>query len=39
MKTRKSIRKYRKDSIPLKNIYQILEAGRYAPSVNRYALI
>ena len=32
MKNRRSIRKYSKDSIPLKRIYQILEAGRYAPS-------
>jgi len=32
MKKRRSIRKYSKDPIPLEKIYQILEAGRYAPS-------
>ena len=32
MKNRRSIRKYSKDPIPLEKIYQILEAGRYAPS-------
>lgn len=32
MKNRKSIRKYKKDSIPLEKVYEILEAGRYAPS-------
>jgi len=32
MRNRRSIRKYSKDSIPLEKIFQILEAGRYAPS-------
>jgi nitroreductase len=32
MKNRRSIRKYSKDPVPLEKIYQILEAGRYAPS-------
>ena len=32
MKNRRSIRKYKQDPIPLEKIYQILEAGRYAPS-------
>jgi len=32
MKNRRSIRKYKKKRVPLKKIYQILEAGRYAPS-------
>jgi len=32
MKNRRSIRKYSKDSVPLEKIYQVLEAGRYAPS-------
>jgi len=32
MKNRRSIRKYKRDPIPLEKIYQILEAGRYAPS-------
>jgi len=32
MKRRRSIRKYRKDSVPLEKIYRVLEAGRYAPS-------
>jgi len=32
MKKRRSIRKYKKERVPLKKIYQILEAGRYAPS-------
>jgi len=32
MKNRRSIRKYSNESIPLEKIYQILEAGRYAPS-------
>lgn len=32
MKNRRSIRKYSEDSIPLEKIYQILEAGRHAPS-------
>jgi len=32
MKSRRSIRKYRKDPVPLDKIYKISEAGRYAPS-------
>jgi len=32
MKNRRSIRRYRKDPVPLEKIYNILEAGRYAPS-------
>jgi nitroreductase len=32
IKSRRSIRKYRKNPVPLEKIYQILEAGRYAPS-------
>ena len=32
MKKRRSIRKYKKEHVPLKKIYEILEAGRYAPS-------
>jgi len=32
MKSRRSIRKYSKDPIPMERIYQILDAGRYAPS-------
>ena len=32
MKNRRSIRKFSKHPIPLEEIYQILEAGRYAPS-------
>ena len=32
MKNRRSIRKYAKDSVPLEKIYQVLEAGRHAPS-------
>jgi nitroreductase len=32
MKTRRSIRKYRENPIPLEKIYGILEAGRWAPS-------
>jgi len=32
MKNRRSIRKYSRDSIPLEKIFQILEAGTYAPS-------
>lgn len=32
MKNRRSIRKYNRERVPLKKIYQILEAGRYAPS-------
>jgi len=32
MKNRRSIRKYKQDPIPLENIYQILEVGRWAPS-------
>ena len=32
MKNRRSIRKYRKEPVPLEKIYKILEAGRYAPS-------
>jgi iodotyrosine deiodinase len=32
MRNRRSIRKYDKDSIPLEQIYEILEAGGYAPS-------
>jgi len=31
-KNRRSIRKYSKDPIPLERIYQVLEAGKYAPS-------
>jgi len=32
IKTRRSIRKYRRDPIPEKLIFKILEAGRWAPS-------
>lgn len=32
MKNRRSIRKYRKDPVSLERIYNVLEAGRYAPS-------
>ena len=32
MKNRRSIRKYKQDPVQLEKIYQILEAGRYAPS-------
>jgi len=32
MKNRRSIRKYRQDPIQLEKIYEILKAGRYAPS-------
>jgi len=32
MKNRRSIRKYRKETVPLEKIYKILEAGTYAPS-------
>ena len=32
MKNRRSIRKYKKERVPLKKIYEVLEAGRYAPS-------
>ena len=32
MKNRRSIRRYSKDPVSLEKIYQILEAGRYAPS-------
>lgn len=32
MKNRRSIRKYRKEPVPFKKIYQILAAGRYSPS-------
>ena len=32
MKNRRSIRKYRKEPVPLEKIYKTLEAGRYAPS-------
>jgi len=32
MQNRRSIRKYSRDSVPLEKIYQVLEAGRYAPS-------
>ena len=32
MKNRRSIRKYKRERVPLKKIYQILDAGRYAPS-------
>lgn len=34
MKNRRSIRKYKKEHVPLEQIHQILEAGRYAPSGN-----
>jgi len=32
MKSRRSIRKYKKDPVPLEKIYKIMEAGRCAPS-------
>jgi nitroreductase len=32
MKSRRSIRKYEKEPVPLEKIYKIMEAGRYAPS-------
>ena len=32
MKNRRSIRKYKKQTVPLKKIYSVLDAGRYAPS-------
>ncbi|MDH5449664.1 MAG: nitroreductase family protein [Candidatus Bathyarchaeota archaeon] len=32
IKSRKSIRKYKKQSITLEKIYSVLDAGRYAPS-------
>lgn len=32
MKKRRSIRKYKKQTVPLEKIYSVLEAGRYAPS-------
>jgi nitroreductase len=34
IKTRRSIRKYKKDLIPQEKIEKILEAGRWAPSAN-----
>jgi len=34
MKNRRSIRKYKRERVPLEKIHQILEAGRYAPSGN-----
>ena len=32
MKNRRSIRKYKKQTVPLRKIYSVLDAGRYAPS-------
>lgn len=32
MKNRRSIRKYKKQIVPLEKIYSVLDAGRYAPS-------
>ena len=32
MKNRRSTRKYSEDPLPLEKVYQILDAGRYAPS-------
>jgi len=32
MKNRRSIREYKKQTIPLEKIYSVLDAGRYAPS-------
>jgi len=32
MKNRRSIRKYKKQDVPLETIYSVLDAGRYAPS-------
>jgi len=32
MKSRRSIRKYKKEPVPLEKIYKIMEAGRFAPS-------
>ncbi|MGQ9460880.1 MAG: nitroreductase family protein [Candidatus Bathyarchaeaceae archaeon] len=32
MKSRRSIRKYRKEPVPLEKIHRIMEAGRHAPS-------
>ena len=32
MKNRRSIRKYKKQTVPLEKIYSVLDAGRYAPS-------
>lgn len=32
MKSRRSIRKYKKQTVPLEKIYSVLDAGRYAPS-------
>jgi len=32
MKSRRSIRNYKKEQVPLEELYKIMEAGRYAPS-------
>lgn len=32
MKSRRSVRKYEREVVPLKKIFKILDAGRYAPS-------